>query len=108
VAALVVEHQPADVTEVAALEVPAVHRQREPVHEHDGQIRAQVAVDLDMQRYAVVGDDRATFRMQATERFVDVRIGSVAGAADRAPASSDAAGDTDGGHCGGRGGDAGP
>ena len=88
-AALVVEHPAADVIEVTALEMPAVHREGETVDEHDGDA-AVVTVDLDVQRYPVVGDDGATGGVQRPERLLGEGVGSAPGAADRTTFGRDA------------------
>src|SRR5581483_4749716 len=77
-AALVVEDQLADVGEVLALEVPAVERKREAVHEDDGQRRGVVTIDLDVQPDAVVRDDSDGRAVQAAEVLVGVRVRSAA------------------------------
>src|SRR3954471_12016963 len=77
-AALVVEHEAAEVTKVAALEVPAVHGQREAMDEDEGQRLLAVPVDLDVQPDAVVAADGPTGRVQSAEVLAGIRVGSAA------------------------------
>src|ERR1022692_1453677 len=74
VAALVPEHQPADAAEVAALVMPATLIQCIAVAEDDGDRRVIRAVDLSMQRNAVVGEHCQDSATQFAERLRRHRI----------------------------------
>jgi hypothetical protein len=78
-AALVPEDQATEVGEVAALVVPAVLVECQPVAEHDGDRRLLAgprrrALDLDVQRHPVVGRDRHDGAAQLAERLVGPRV----------------------------------
>ena len=68
VAALVPQHQPGPVAQGGALDLPLHQAGGEPVREDDGERRVLVAVELDVQRYAVVGGDGAGARRRGTGR----------------------------------------
>ncbi len=83
VAALVPEHQAADAAQVPALVMPAVLVQRVAVAENDRDRRIIPAIDLDMQRDAVIGQHRAGAAAQLAERLRRFRVGLQPLPADR-------------------------
>ncbi|GAA3128455.1 hypothetical protein GCM10020001_057540 [Nonomuraea salmonea] len=93
VGALVPQDHAVVVTQVFALVVPRLHAEAVAVAEDDGQRRLVVgrrvlplrAIDLDVQRLAVGGDERVLGAAQLAERLAGLGVGAQPDAADRVP-----------------------
>src|SRR5260370_42098134 len=88
-AALIPEHKPGVRREVSALVMPYVLVQGVAVAEHNGDRRALQPAHLDVQRHAVVGENRDRAAAKLTERLVPGRVGPQPAPADRDPPGGD-------------------